>query len=970
VRDGVFLSLGQEMRLDFTLESVAATLPPTVVTAAPTSTFSPSRTGVGSTISDSLLHRLPTANRDVYDFVKLTPGVSIQSGMVSGGGVNPRFNSFVIDGANEQGLQGNNAAGAVSGGKSISIEAVKEYQVLLSPYDVRQGSFAGALVNAVTKAGTNELHGSAFGYFRNEMLARDADYLRAAPFRRTQYGLSLGGPIIRDRLHFFVVPELQQLTAPARGPFVGQSASSRTPVVVDTADIARLNQILRATYGLDGGSGGPVTTRNPLVNLFGRLDLALPEWNSRVVLRHNYGRLTDARFSRPLTTAVYPLSSYALTQEMSKHAAAVQIYSTFGNGAFNELLAGYVSNPSEWIPAVREPLLYVTVPRTTGGVAFLQAGSHPSGQGVSLQQESLELTDNVTIAIADGHRLTVGGKAELYRLRRRGDGASYGVWGFGSLDSLQRGVADSFRITKDFGATSTPVEAGQFALYASDQWQVTERLAVTLGLRVERPVLLHAPPYERTVDSLFGRRTDVVPSFGLHLSPRAGFSWDVTGDHRHQVRGGAGFFVARPPLGWFLAAFHNYGSGIGTLRCGAKPGDLGPPPPFVPDYRTPPTACANGAGFDKGPGGAVNLLAPTLRYPRVFRASLGYDRELPWGVVATAEGLYTRNVDDFLFVNLNLAGPTGVDRHGRVIYGTIDTMGRAQPRHLASRFPQVIDIRNHSRNYSFSLAGQFGKQFSDGFGATASYTYSRVRDVQMDQAVVDVSDNWRLGRALSTRHDALDTGISDYDQPHRLVLVGTYTAPWRQWKTDFSFYYLGTSGVPYTFTASGNPSTGDLNADGTGANDPVYVPRDVSDTSEMLFAGTTSDVAAQRSAFDAFIRARPCLREQRGQILSRNSCRAPWVHTTNVAIRQSLPSVRGHTLSVELQIFNALNLLNRGWGLYQEEPFTALLTHVRQTAGAVGESQPIFRFTPSTTAFSARNAESNYQMQLAGRYSF
>src|SRR2546422_1623040 len=158
---------------------------------------------------------------------------------------------------------------------------------------------------------------------------------------------------------------------------------------------------------------------------------------------------------------------------------------------------------------------------------------------------------------------------------------------------------------------------------------------------------------------------DALPICHPQWSPRVGFNWDVTGDQRNQIRGGAGVFVGRPPLAWLLSAYANFGKGLGVLTCN------GNPPPFDPDYANPPLACASGSGTSTKP--VVTFLDPDLKFPETLRATLGYDRRLPWGLVATVEGLYTKNLDDFFYADRNLAGPIGVRRPGRSMYRNVGT---------------------------------------------------------------------------------------------------------------------------------------------------------------------------------------------------------------------------------------------------------------------------------------------------------
>ncbi|HVT39290.1 MAG TPA: carboxypeptidase regulatory-like domain-containing protein [Gemmatimonadaceae bacterium] len=965
VRDGLYLTLGQDLRIDVTLEPIAVTLQPTIVESFRASSLADTHAGLSSTVSDSLLRRLPTANRDLYEFVALDPLVSTRNG-ISGGGVNFRFNSYLIDGAAEMAINGGNPAGVASGGRSISIEAVKEYQVLLSPYDVWNGNFAGALINAVTRSGTNRFSGSVFTYFRNERLARDVPYLRAAPYDQIQYGASLGGPVVRDRVHFFLTFDLQGRSVPASGPYIGQSAVSSTPLPVDAGDVGRFIRILNE-YGVDAGTAGAVSNRNPVANLFGRVDVALPMWNSRLVMRHNHGSAADHRFSRPIVGRTFPLSSYGSYQESGKDATVMQLYSNLHGGAFNELIAARVSAPVATAPEVRAPLIYVTVPGAGGMCcAFLQAGSVETAQGNMLQQESYELTDNLTFSPGVRHRLTLGLTTQFQRVRREGVSGSYGIWGFSSLDSLKAALPDSFRVTKDFGGGDATLRDVTFAAYVGDRWQVSDRFNISLGLRGDVSVVRNRPPYSPDVDFVFGRRTDDIPSGMLQWSPRVGFTYELTSDHQTRLRGGAGVFAGRPPLGWWLNAFINYGAGIGTLRCGTRSTD-GPAPAFTPDYRHPPESCANGRGFRTNIVGPLNLLGKRLRYPETRRASLALDRQLPWDVVATAEAIYTQNHNDFLFINRNLKGSVGVDRRGRVLYGKIDSTGLATP-DLVSRYPVAIDLQNQSRNYSYAVAVQLQKRFSGRFEAQAAYTYTRVFDVQTQLSPV-AFDNWRVGRPVSGNKDALDVGISDYDQPHRFLFAATWAFPWRWGTTDVSAYYVGASGAPFTYTASDDSRKGDLNADGSNANDPIYVPRSVFDTAEIQFRGTPAEVRTQQLGLDSLINGNSCLFRQRGRIMERNSCSSPWVHTMNVSVRQSLPRLGGRALSIELQVFNFLNLLNDRWGRVAKAS-AALFKQVGQTTGVATQSQPIFLFDPTVPRFNASNPESNYQLQLAMRVTF
>ena len=301
-QERVHLALGDLLEMNFVLRPAAVELQAVTVVARDRLDQSATHAhgGTATTIDQSLVHRLPTLNRDLYDFVRLVPQISTKIGLsnagFSAGGVGFRFNNFLVNGVSERTTSGNVSNG-FSGAKSVPLDAVKEYQVLLAPYDVRYGDFAGALVNTITKTGTNVLHGSAFAYGRNDRLARRTESSAASPYDRVQYGFSLGGPIVRDRMHFFIAPELQHFTYPASGPYVGQPEGSERAVPVLETDLARLDGIMRS-YGLDAGSARAVENGNPLRNVFARIDLALPGWRSRAVAWNNYSGSNDIAFSR------------------------------------------------------------------------------------------------------------------------------------------------------------------------------------------------------------------------------------------------------------------------------------------------------------------------------------------------------------------------------------------------------------------------------------------------------------------------------------------------------------------------------------------------------------------------------------------------------------------------------------------------------------------------------------------------
>jgi hypothetical protein len=976
MRDGQMLTLSQNLTLNFTLERQTIILGTVAITTETDPILSSDRMGAATIVSDSALRRLPSLDRTFTDFVLLSPEVSNAGPGISGAGVNNRLNNIQIDGASENDLFGLGDTGQPGGqarGKSIGLSAVREYQVLLAPFDVRQGNFGGALVNAVTRGGTNELHGSAFLASRSEGLARNVDYVRDQEYRQRQFGFAVGGPIIRDRVHFFVAPEFQRRFEPAAGPYLGQPG---LPFPAASSDIDRFRSLLDG-YGIQAGSAGPANNANPLRNIFARLDLA-PSVNNRLVLRHNYGRAEDDVLARDPTLIRLTSNAHAFTSV--KGSTVAQLFTSFERGAGNELIVGYSRIRDRRHAAVLAPQVQVDVPTLTGGTARLRAGAENSSQGTEVDQDIIEITDNYTVPVGQ-HRLTVGTKNEFYRIRNLFAQNSYGVWEFSSLDSLARGEANRYQAGVGLGGPiDARFDAAELGLYGQDRWQVTDRLVLTAGLRLDVPYLFDKPQENPSVLAEYGRRTDQVPSGNVQFSPRIGFNWNRAGDRVDQLRGGVGVFAGRPPYVWIGNAYQNAGTGLAQLTCVA-PGAV---PRFTSSsVSAPPSTCADGG--TAATTGDIAILSSNLRFPQYARASLAYDHRLGHAWVASVEAMYTRALSTFFYTNRALAGPRGLDRNGRVVYGSIAPNGIATPVLVGAR-RNVIDVQNASKDYSYSVTTALNRRFANWFEAHASYTYEQARDVQSLTSSTATS-NWRFGRAIAGNQYSQTLDRSRFEMPHRIVAYGTFSLSTR---TDLSLIYLGRSGSNYDFVYGGSGGAGDLNADGAQGNDLIYIPADVAKENEIRFSGVSNvpgadnsagaqaqRIADQRAALERFITSTDCLTRQRGRVMTRNSCRSPWTNMVNLAVRQSLPTILGQSFAVQLDVFNFLNLLNASWGQQPLPPLgggsVPLLTHVAQTAGAVvgpSGSQGVFTFDPGFEKYDRRHVGSAYQMQLGVRYGF
>ncbi|MBA3579462.1 MAG: TonB-dependent receptor [Gemmatimonadaceae bacterium] len=1010
-RSPLRVTLGQTSREDVVLEAQAAVLEGVMVTGTRDPIINATKTGTSTTVSDSALARLPTLNRNFQDFVQLVPQVSTAGAVgLSGAGVNLRQNVIQIDGAQSGdmfGLGTSGQPGAQANAKSIPLDAVKEYQVLLSPFDVRQGNFGGLLINAVTRSGTNALRGSVYYYTRDEGLTRSQPYLN--DYSQQQYGGTLGGPILRDRLHFFGSGEVQRRKSPTAGSYIGAPDQYVSQAQID--DIA--TRI--AAYGLtEPGTGEQLQIENPTGNFFGRIDANLP-FRTRAVFRHNYASADRTSFGRGSATLASP--NFALTSNrylfssVTKSTVA-EFITNLPRGLFNEFLLNHSTTKDFRTVPVNFPQITVRgITRTDNPAqtANFVLGTETSSQGNALDQRTFELTNNLTVPLGN-HAVTFGTKNLFYESINLFANNSRGNWTFATPAALSAGTPLSYLVsapapTDPFNGLAT-IRANTHALYVQDVWTFSPRLTITAGMRHDKPSFRTKPPENDIVFTQYGRHTSSVPTQG-QFSPRIGFNWDVTGDQVNQLRGGIGSFTGSVPFVYLSNAFGNSGlSGFSSINCNNTTANTNLAPPIFTAERAanPPTSCdlmtagvrtVGGGAAISGPaaGAAVATIDPDFKYPKYLKGSLGFDRRFGSGIIGTIEGLFTRSQDNAFYQNLALQGPLDVtDRNGRVLYGRLLATG-ASPNTIGNR-TQVLDVTNSSGDYSYSITGQLQKSFTTNFEGMAAYTFMRARDVTSTTSSTQGS-NFRYQRSVSGRLDDMSITRSKYDQPHRIIMTGTYRL---RTATDVSFIYTGNSGSPFDFVyGTTGGLTGDLNADGQSQNDLMYVPLDATNQNEILFTGynstntvTAANAVAMAQAFEKFISETPCLNEARGTILTRNACRNPWVNQVDVSIAQSLGRLGGarfKNVQARLDVINFGNLLNKNWGSQEFSSqnntcgaicsATVALTHTGNllpvgtpTGGNSPDARGIFTFDPTYRLFSSENLSSNYTMQLSVRYSF
>ncbi|MGH7711161.1 MAG: TonB-dependent receptor domain-containing protein, partial [Gemmatimonadaceae bacterium] len=541
------------------------------------------------------------------------------------------------------------------------------------------------LLNAVTKSGTNDLHGGAFFAYRDSKFGANEPVIRNSDLEVQQFGFSLGGPIVKNKLHFFIAPEFQRRSQPASGPFIGQTTNEAGIVSADS--VAAVRQALASRF--DVGAGERVTNDNPLTNLFGRLDFQVSE-NHRLVFRQLINSAESDAFSRnatPFNNAVgvqssgFRLASNAFTTENKNNSSVLQLYSYFSGGKSNEFILGYNTVRDERIVPVRAPEISigVTPPGGTSANASITVGTEQFSPGNLLEQKILELQNNFTFPW-QAHTFTFGARYEHTDIFNNFAQQSFGAYKFANIAALRAGTPLNYAFAySNGGPIAAEFAVGQYSVYAQDQWNLTPKLALTYGVRVDVPQFLDTPVRNDTIFARFSAagitdvRTDVKPKTQLLWSPRIGLNFDPTGDRKNQIRAVAGIFTGPPPLIMIGNAYANTGLGLVRLLCSGT----GNVPTFTTDVDQLPRACAGQAAPLRGQAGTagINITDPDFKYPQNFTGSLGFDRQLPWGTIFTFEGLYRKAINGVLVVDRNIRDPLRrsgggpiTDRTGRVLY--------------------------------------------------------------------------------------------------------------------------------------------------------------------------------------------------------------------------------------------------------------------------------------------------------------
>ncbi len=957
-REDLTLSAGQRLRLEIELSEEAVPLPELSVRVETDPEFDPARMGSTTIVNQETLENLPTISRDFTAFAQLSPLVTIDEMGVSVAGSNFRYNNIQVDGALNQdvfGLSPTGVAGGQARGRVIPLSAIEELQVLVAPYDVRQSGFTGGVLNAVTRTGGNEFRGSGFGFIRDDALVGDAvigGFARESGDLDNLFaGFDIGGPIVRDRLHFFVAGEVERRARPPDGFTVGVDEAVRSQL--DPDSIARVSDILSG-YGADAGEAGLYTLENDLANLFTRFDARIDDDNS-LMLRYNLAFAADDPAPNRVPGDAYEMSSIGTRIESRNHAVAGQWLSTLSPRLSNDLMVNVQFLRDRETANAAYPRVEVQMQGGASGRGYrreLRLGSSFSGNDNELDQDILQISNALSLSLGS-HHLTFGGGFERFSIRREYLPGTAGSYLFNSMDDLAANTPSEYVVhvplTDD--AATARFSVNQFSAFVQEEARVGEALNVRLGLRMDVPVMPDSPAENPAVRNSFGVSTSELPGGTPLLSPRAGFNLGLGEDRSTQIRGGAGLFTGRPPFAWLANAYQNTGLTSAFLTCQRR--NIGvPDPEIVPafDPRAPsPTSCPDGRGPESATP-IVTVFDSDFRFPRDFKASLAIDRRLPAGFVLSLEGIYTKAVNQIAFEDLNIGAAVGAGErtpeNGFTYgygYGTRVTFGDPgagsqfvdpppgnppdarepifYPRRVDEAFGQVIRIGDRARNFAYALSARLRKRFGERLSVDLGYAFNRSADVR-SLASRDAISNFGFTAIQGDPNDP-SRQSSLFDRPHKLVGSATATLPEQLGGGRISVLYVGQSGRPYSYVYAD-----DINGDaypGLGraldlANDLIFVTEGAFD-----FPGGGSAPISDL-LFEGLVGQEPCLQENRLRIVHRNACRTPWSNQVDVRFSQDFP-VGGTEVVLTFDVLNVLNLVNRHWGHVQAvNPVVQLLS--------------------------------------------
>ena len=950
----VVLRLGETRTENVMLKESAVSLDEVVVAAQTVKSA-----GVTENFDKQQIEMLPTVSRSLYDVVRLMPQAnSVRGGGMSFGGVANRYNSFMVNGvANNDmyGLSSSGTHGGLSNANPISLDAIEQIEVAVASYDVRRSGFGGGMINAITKSGTNSFAGSAYTYYNNQdfygtTAGRDVERRERLEQQSSRiHGVTLGGPIVKDKLFFFVSGEYNINSSPS-SYYLGFDG-----VALQQSELDRVAARYKALTGYDGGGYSRRDIERKSVSLLANVDWHINKDN-HLSASYSYLDAEAEEYANSLSSFTFVGSGYA--NYSSAHHLSLSLESRVTDDLHNTLKVGLSRVEDGRKPDVEGnmPSVIIKNAGTTGGVT-LNIGNNRYAGVNSLKQNVLTLTDNL-IWERGAHSVVFGMHHELYNIHNLYLANSLGTYTYNSVADFEQDMAAMYEYNyTDPAVTGTTTwgprfKAAEFNVYAQDSWDLGRGFQLSYGVRATLPAIFNTPTPNKAFNegdlaAKYGVRIGDVPETQLLLSPRVGLMWQKYYDKGVlSVEGGAGIFTGQVPFIWVVNNYSNTGVEQKGLRLTA-PMQNGQVVESANPFTTEPspTSLSNTTFM-------LNAMGRDFRYPQNFKANAVAEYSTLDGWTLRAEALYTKVLNGVVFRNL------AVENVGDKVYAVagVEAAGVPAMKKVQSGYSAIYYMDNTSKGYSYSLSASVAKHFAMGLDVAASYIFGHSYAV-CDVPSTSSSSNWSRTYALDLNEPELS--LSSYDVPHKLSLSATYHKRYaRLFDMTAGAVYQLSSGQRYSLTFG---ESVDFNGDGVFGSTLMYIPTE-EELSRMRFADDMS-----RQKWNDFIESERYLREHRGEFSERNAMQAPAESRLDLHLAHGFYFGRETSRKVEvtLDVMNFGNMLCRHWGSYYNVGNVRL-----QPVSIVSEQdgEAVYRFTSSD--LTPNDLMSRWRMQLGVRIVF
>ncbi len=921
--ENVFLSLSQNNTVDARLNNDVTTLGSVQAIASGGATvFSANKMGAGTSVDRDTIESLPSIGGNIQDFMRLDPRVAFvdrASGVISAGGQNPRFNAISIDGVSASdtfGLEGNNMP---TRRQPVSMEAIEAIDISLSNFDVTIAGASGANVNAVTKSGTNQFHGSLYGTYRDgDWFGNNPEGKPFAGFDTEEtYGFTFGGPIIKDRLFFFANYEKFKQAAP--GTDLSTTALGKVNAVITATDVARAQSIASSKWGFDAGtleSNGNTDLEEYAL----KLDWNISD-NHRASIR--YSNLVQNKLRvQGMGSSSVSLSSYWYQHEKSVESYVAQVFSDWTENFSTEFKASFRDYSAVRVVNATAPSVRIffggTEASPSGDSIYL--GTEANTHGNTLITETWNYYGAGTLTLGD-HDLKFGAEYADNQIYNYYGANSWGTYTFFGLNNFEAGKWSSYNLSKETSPGSIAVDYNNtnLGLFVQDSWYVNSNLTLTYGVRADRPDVSQDPAYNAAASAYFGHDNSKVFGGGFLIQPRVGFNYTFDGDRQMQLRGGVGLFQGDAPQVWIGNSFNTTGFNYTSYNYTAYNSSL----PFSPDAFNQPIPTGPGSSGAQN----VNFVGNDFQMPSIWKANLGFETETGlWGTVFSIEALLSRVNNGLFYQSLNIgpnltpgAGPspalTGPD--GRELYYNPAKIGKAWSSSDArfgrnTAYNNVFLIQNTRKGESEQLTVSLSRPWinASDWSWNMGYTYTHATEVGPLTSST-ASSGWGYQYSFDINRDVVTNA--------RYQIKDRFSGN-LNWKHEFfagyetraGLVYEGRSGRPFSYVY-----VNDANGDSRTANDLFYVPKGPGDVlfGTLTSAGVFTPDAAMEQSFFTWLAGNKDLSRIAGSVAPTNGFRADFVNTFDLRLSQEMPGFfKGHKSELWVDVQNIGNMLNKDWG--------------------------------------------------------